>query len=882
MSSKKGGKHLLYDDYQDDFEDYDNYDEEQYSEFECKEKANSLNTKTCDSKKKNITTMKVEKKEKSGKNEKDGAQGRGGNQKGAEKGIGENQKGVVKEKVSKKKELIISVKTCKENKYIMLSTLNVLVLGHIDAGKSTLIGALLYNLNYVSEQTLKKYERVRESAKYTYILDEEEEERERNITLFNKKKEFFVYYTKNDMKQAYLHMLNSEKAGKYRNTVKIDGKKVKDNENAETFNVDRILEWKDFQNGESSEPIYIDRNTFENLYKRQIIHNDVVCFRKINIFDTPGHNELVNNLHSCSFFADCAILVVDANNIYNKKNDETYRNVSILKSVGISNIIVVVNKIDLFDYDENIFESICSTIKSFFECNKNDSIYEFVLNNNFYVRTICPGKSCDATQKGRCNRHLFERKLIFTPVSAYKNKNIVKFEKGNIPLFNRNYCLYDEIKFMNLRKDLFQFKVCKEFLCDEKNVLASYYNFVDCDIANKDNKGCETKKALFANNLFYNYGEGDNEMSLHSVRKSRKEDDSMFVGVIQDFTESNNLIKASIKILNGFLKEKNDYTILPLGEKATIKKIEKNTCFCKYININNLCDYLINTKDFGLIKQLFLKEADSVFSNSKMEKKNANMQEGSLAYFPYPNESIQNAYTENHFPDFIKVLSEVAKNCVVNEHVNITNDIVENVSLKIDDNKIHNGCVFVNNTVESIAECSPYAMNTVIICNRMNVLIKMNEIKIPLVTGRQYLLYSLNFTHSITIKRVYYVYKNKNSPLNSIDFPHNKLKVNGADKNSTHIRNLEMYKKKNNILYERVENTRCLRSHETGIIEIEVNNNSLMCTQHFGNELNYFITLDGPFFNIYDFLSFSVSPLSRFILSEENQIVASGLVLKEK
>ncbi|CRG96859.1 elongation factor Tu, putative [Plasmodium gallinaceum] len=796
MGNKKKLKNLVYDDYKDDFEDYDNYDDQYYSEFEFVKSTNSLKIKNNDNSKKNI----IKKEEK-------------------------------KENIKKKNEEIqITLKNSEDNKYIMLNTLNILVLGHIDAGKSTLIGALLYNLNYVSEQTIKKYEKVKESCKYTFILDEEDDERERNITLFNKRKEFFIYYTKNDIKQAYDILLNN-----------------KPNEKNMSYNKNNM---ENVQKDENKN-IYMNKSIFEDFYKKKIIHSDIICFRKINIFDTPGHNELVNNLLSWSFFADCAILLVDANNIYNKKNDETYKDISILKSVGISNVIIVVNKLDLFDYDIKVFENVCNTVKSFFECEKNDSIFEFIINNNFYIHVKCFENYST----------LFEKNLIFTPVSAYKNKNIVKFEKGNISLFNCNFSLYDEIKYMNIKKDLFLLKVCEEILHEKKQNLSSYYNFI------KNNK-------LFANNIFYN----SYKSSILNPIKKTSDEDNTFIGVIQDFTEANNLIKANIKILDGILKIQHNYTILPLKEKITIKKIEKNSCFYKYVNIDNLSNYLAKAKNFNSFKKFLLELPDSGISE-KIENQNLNEQNSKNCECIY-------SLKEKDFINSIQMISKLANACSFNENITITNDIVENIVLKINDNKIINGCVLVNNETKSNnydknnENFSLYNINNIFISNKMMVLIKINEIQIPVVIGRQYLLYSLNFSHSITIKNIHCIYKNKNCSFNSSDLLDNNL--NSLNQNLTEISNSKNYKKKNNTFYEKIENKKCLRSFDIGIIEIEINNNSLMCAQKFKYDLNYFISFYNYFFNIYDFLSFAISPLSRFILSESNKIVASGLILSEE
>ncbi|XP_067142522.1 HBS1-like protein isoform X1 [Centruroides vittatus] len=68
------------------------------------------------------------------------------------------------------------------------SLINMVVIGHVDAGKSTLMGHLLYRLNFVGKKTIHKYEQ--ESKKlgkasfvYAWVLDETNEERTRGITM---------------------------------------------------------------------------------------------------------------------------------------------------------------------------------------------------------------------------------------------------------------------------------------------------------------------------------------------------------------------------------------------------------------------------------------------------------------------------------------------------------------------------------------------------------------------------------------------------------------------------------------------------------------------------------------------------------------------------
>ncbi|XP_005361006.1 HBS1-like protein isoform X1 [Microtus ochrogaster] len=66
--------------------------------------------------------------------------------------------------------------------------LNLVVIGHVDAGKSTLMGHLLYLLGNVNKRTMHKYEQESKKAgkasfAYAWVLDETGEERERGVTM---------------------------------------------------------------------------------------------------------------------------------------------------------------------------------------------------------------------------------------------------------------------------------------------------------------------------------------------------------------------------------------------------------------------------------------------------------------------------------------------------------------------------------------------------------------------------------------------------------------------------------------------------------------------------------------------------------------------------
>ncbi|XP_078318848.1 HBS1-like protein isoform X1 [Crassostrea virginica] len=66
--------------------------------------------------------------------------------------------------------------------------LNLVVIGHVDAGKSTLMGHLLYQMGVVNKRAMHKYEqeskkRGKGSFAFAWVLDETEEERSRGVTM---------------------------------------------------------------------------------------------------------------------------------------------------------------------------------------------------------------------------------------------------------------------------------------------------------------------------------------------------------------------------------------------------------------------------------------------------------------------------------------------------------------------------------------------------------------------------------------------------------------------------------------------------------------------------------------------------------------------------
>lgn len=80
------------------------------------------------------------------------------------------------------------------------------------------------------------------------------------------------------------------------------------------------------------------------------------------IIDAPGHIEFLKNMVSGAARAEAALLVIDANE---GVQENSRRHGYMLSMLGIKQIAVVVNKMDLVNYSEEVFENIVVEYKEF-------------------------------------------------------------------------------------------------------------------------------------------------------------------------------------------------------------------------------------------------------------------------------------------------------------------------------------------------------------------------------------------------------------------------------------------------------------------------------------------------------------------------------------
>lgn len=200
--------------------------------------------------------------------------------------------------------------------------INLVIIGHVDSGKSTLMGHLLYLVGQISDKTLQKYEK--ESKKlgkntfhFAWAMDEDTEERKRGVTV--------------DIAYKYFETKN----------------------------------------------------------------------KKVTVMDAPGHRDFVPNMITGTSAADAAVLVVDSNrNSFEAgffQGGQTKEHAVLARSLGVKQIIVCINKLELMEWSKERYDYIQAQIRDF-------------LNNLDFK----------------------DKDIFFVPVSGLNGTNIVKNDNESI------------------------------------------------------------------------------------------------------------------------------------------------------------------------------------------------------------------------------------------------------------------------------------------------------------------------------------------------------------------------------------------------------------------------------------------------------------------
>ncbi|KAG1712334.1 hypothetical protein DVH05_000082 [Phytophthora capsici] len=170
--------------------------------------------------------------------------------------------------------------------------ISMVVIGHVDAGKSTITGHLLYKLGYVSKRLMHKYEKEsREAGKssfaYAWVMDADEEERSRGVTMD------------------------------------------------------------------------VGTSHFETDTKH------------VTLLDAPGHRDFIPKMIAGAAQADVAVLVVPAVTgefeAAFENSGQTKEHTLLVRSLGVSQMVVAVNKMDMVNWDKERFDNIVKSLSNFLQ-----------------------------------------------------------------------------------------------------------------------------------------------------------------------------------------------------------------------------------------------------------------------------------------------------------------------------------------------------------------------------------------------------------------------------------------------------------------------------------------------------------------------------------
>ena len=208
-------------------------------------------------------------------------------------------------------------------------SLKFVIVGHVDHGKSTLIGRLLFDTDSLPPDKMKDVEETSKElgreVEFAFIMDHLKEEREQGITI---------------------------------ETTQIFFKTPK---------------------------------------------QDYV------IIDAPGHVEFVKNMITGASQADAALLIID---VQEQVREQTRRHAYILSMLGLDQLIVVLNKMDLVKFKKSVFKHVRKDAKSFLK--------SIDIQADFYI-PICAINGDNITKKSE-KMSWYNGPTVLECIDLFKNR----------------------------------------------------------------------------------------------------------------------------------------------------------------------------------------------------------------------------------------------------------------------------------------------------------------------------------------------------------------------------------------------------------------------------------------------------------------------------